>query len=71
MKNIIIRTVDSDILIKALGMSELITPKHDNKNVCVGFKKGEAYVVYDINESFIYPSTRLKTVTFLSYLHRS
>ena len=37
MKNIIIRTVDSDILIKALGMFELITPKHDNKYVCVGF----------------------------------
>ena len=37
MKNIIIRTVDSDILIKALGMSELITPKHDNKYVRVGF----------------------------------
>ena len=37
MKNIIIRTVDSDILTIVLEKFELITPKHDNINVCVVF----------------------------------
>ena len=47
MKNIIIRTADSDILTIVLGQFELITQKHHNLNV-ERFGKGKDYIVYDI-----------------------
>ena len=53
MKNIIIRTVDSDILAVVLEQFELITQKHDHLSVYVGFGKGKDYIVYDINQTFI------------------
>ena len=39
MKNIIFRTVDSDILTILLGQFELITQKHDNLSAYVEFGK--------------------------------
>ena len=41
VKNIIIRTVDNDILTIVLGYFELITQNQENLSVCVGFGKGK------------------------------
>ena len=58
IKNIIIRTVDSNILTIVLGQFELIAQKYDN---LIGFGKGKDYIVYDINETFINIVTKLAT----------
>ena len=44
MKNIIIWTIDSDILTIVLEQFELITQKYDNLNVCVRFGKAKDYI---------------------------
>ena len=61
MKNIIIRTVDSDILRIVLGQFELTRQKHNNLSVCVGLGKGQDYIVYDMNETFINIGTLVST----------
>ena len=59
MKNTIIRTVDSNILTIVWWQFELITQKHDNLSVYVGFGKSKDYIVYDINETFINIGTQI------------
>ena len=61
MKNIIIRTVDSDIFTIVLGQFELITQNHYNLSVYVGFGKCKDYIVYDINETFVNIGTQIAT----------
>lgn len=67
MKNIIVRTVESDILTIVLGQFELIIQKHDNLSVYVGFGKCKDYIVYDIMETFINIGTQV--VTSLPFFH--
>ena len=67
MKNILVRTVESDILTIVLGQFELIIQKHDNLSVYVGFGKCKDYIVYDIMETFINIGTQV--VTSLPFFH--
>ena len=59
MKNIIIRTTNSNMFTIVLGPFELMTQKHDNLNVCVGLGKSKDYAVYDIDETVINIGTQV------------
>ena len=59
MKNIVIRTTNSNMLTIVLGPFELMTQKHDNLNVCVGLGKSKDYAVYDIDETVINIGTQV------------